>query len=92
MQEQRKPCEFDDVGVQRAVLSLALAVYPMHALAIPAITRRISCGDAAKRAVRVLESVGLLEEVRGCFRPSAAALHLEQLEMARLGQDRSGVE
>jgi hypothetical protein len=89
MQEQTKPCEFDDVDVQQAVLSLALAVYPMHCLAIPAITRRVRCGDATKRAVRVLESVGLLEEVQGCFRPSAAALHLEQMEMA---QARSGVE
>lgn len=49
-----------DAAVQRAVLAMALAVYP-HWRTIIELAREIDCGDAVERAVRDLVGLGALE-------------------------------
>lgn len=67
-----------DRGTQRTVLALALAAHP-KSLTIPDLAREIDQGDAVERAVRDLVGVGLLEAGGISIKPSAAALHFEQL-------------
>jgi hypothetical protein len=69
-----------DAAVQRAVLALALAMYP-HWRTIPELTREIHCGDAVERACRDLVGIGLLECRGVSIRPTAAAAHFERLEL-----------
>lgn len=67
-------------GVQRAVLSLVLDAHP-NPLTIPAIASEIGQGDAAERAIRELVGVGLLECSGITVRPTAAAVHFDNLDL-----------
>ncbi len=72
----RRACA--DTVVQRAVMAMALAVYPMWRT-IPELGRKIDCGDAAERAVRDLVGIGLLECRGVSIRPTLAAIHFDRL-------------
>lgn len=69
-----------DAAVQRAVLTLALAMYP-HWRTLPELAREIHCGDAVERACRDLVGLGLLECRGVSIRPTLAAAHFERLDL-----------
>jgi hypothetical protein len=66
------------VAVQRAVLSLVLAAHPTP-LTIPSLAREIDAGDAVEAAVRDLVGAGLLECSGIRVKPTAAAIHFDNL-------------
>lgn len=68
------------VATQRAVLSLVLDAHPKP-VTIPDLAREINAGHAVEVAVRDLVGVGLLECNGITVRPSAAALHFDDLEL-----------
>jgi hypothetical protein len=75
MQDQRSPRS--DFAAQRAVLSLAREAHP-KSLTIPELAAEI---DQAERAVVDLVGAGLLDCRGISTQPSAAALHIERLEL-----------
>lgn len=78
MQDDLTSHELDNAAVQKAVLRLVLASFPISQT-IPAIANRIDGGDAVEHAVAVLVEVGLLERRRASIRPTSAALHFDLL-------------
>ncbi len=62
---------------QRAVLALVLDAHP-NPLTIPGLAREIDTDDV-EAAVRDLVNIGLLECGGISIRPSAAAVHFDQL-------------
>jgi len=80
MQANRMPPRLcADLGIQRAVLALALAPYP-HWRTIPELAREIDCGDAVERACVDLVGIGLLECRGVSIRPTLAAILCHQLD------------
>jgi predicted transcriptional regulator len=61
-------------------MALALDVYP-YWRTTHELKREVDCGQAVTRAVHVLIEVGLLERRNKSVRPTAAAVHLERLEL-----------
>ncbi len=70
-----------DSAVQRAVLALALAMYPHWRTIIELAAREIDCGDAVERAVRDLVGIGLIECRGISIRPTRAAAHFDRLKL-----------
>jgi hypothetical protein len=80
---RRDPC--GQASVQRAVMTLALSMYP-HWSTVRELKREIDCGAAVTSAIRMLIEVGLLERAetpkkRTSVRPTEAAAFLERLRL-----------
>lgn len=70
----------DRIPLQRAVMALALEVYP-HWRTIPELAREIGSRGALTRAVLDLIGRGLLEHHGSAVRPTKPIAHLERLEL-----------
>jgi hypothetical protein len=77
------PNQTDDLDAQRIVLTQVLAMHPTH-LPIPKLVSVITAGskefadsDNYERAIRDLNSVGLLDCPGGVVTPTPAALHAD---------------
>lgn len=82
MQANRKRRHWpaDRITLQRAVMALALEVYP-HWRTIPELAREIGSYGALTRAVLDLIGRGLLESHGTAVRPTKAIAHLEWLRL-----------
>lgn len=69
-----------ELAVQRAVMALALAVYP-HWRTGRELSREIPCGRLVREAIGSLIAIGLLERRGTSVRPTEAAAHLERLKL-----------
>jgi len=70
----------DRIPLQRAVMALALEIYP-HWRTIPELGREIGNGGALTRAVLELIGLGLLENHGSAVRPTKAIAHFERLRL-----------
>lgn len=70
----------DRIPLQRAVMALALEVYP-HWRTIPELAREIGSYEALTRAILELITLGLLESHGTAVRPTKAIAHLERLKL-----------
>lgn len=70
----------DRIPLQRAVMALALEVYP-HWRTIPELAREIGSYGALTRAVLELIKLGLLENHGSAVRPTKAIATLERLRL-----------
>ena len=70
----------DRIPLQRAVMALALEVYP-HWRTIPELAREIGASGALTRAVLELIGLGLLENHGSAIRPTKPLAHFERLEL-----------
>jgi predicted transcriptional regulator len=61
-------------------MALALDVYP-YWRTTQELKREIDCDAVVTRAIHALIEVGLLERRNKSVRPTAAAVHLERLEL-----------
>ena len=77
---KRRRWPADRIPHQRAVMALALEVYP-HWRTIPELAREIGPSGALTRAVLELITLGLLEHHGSAIRPTKPIAHLERLEM-----------
>lgn len=68
------------IPLERAVMALALEVYP-HWRTIPELAREIGSSGALTRAVIELIGLGLLENHGSAVRPTKAIAHLERLRL-----------
>jgi hypothetical protein len=80
MQANRMPRSVrGDEAVQRAILALALAVYPRYRT-IPELRREIGDEDAVERAISSLIGYGLLTLHGTTLLPTKAAFHCHRLD------------
>ncbi|HXR60640.1 MAG TPA: hypothetical protein VN732_04875 [Solirubrobacterales bacterium] len=70
----------DRLPLQRAVMALALEVYP-HWRTIPELAREIGSYGALTRAVLELTKLGLLENYGSAVRPTKPIAVLERLNL-----------
>jgi hypothetical protein len=70
----------DRIPLQRAVMALALEVYP-HWRTIPELAREIGAYGALTRAVLELITLGLLENHGSAVRPTKPIATLERLRL-----------
>jgi hypothetical protein len=70
----------DRIPLERAVMALALEVYP-HWRTIPELAREIGAYGALTRAVLELIGGGLLENHGSAVRPTKPIAHLERLRL-----------
>lgn len=70
----------DRIPLQRAVMGLALEVYP-HWRTIPELAREIGGSGALTRAVIEMIGAGLLENHGSAIRPTKPIAHLERLKL-----------
>lgn len=82
MQTNRKRRHWpaDRIPLQRAVMALALEIYP-HWRTIPELAREIGSRGALTRAVLDLIGRGVLESHGSAVRPTKAVAFLERLEL-----------
>jgi hypothetical protein len=77
---KRRHWPADRIHLQRAVMALALEVYPLWRT-IPELAREIGSYGALTRAVLELIKLGLLENHGSAVRPTKSVAHLERLEL-----------
>jgi hypothetical protein len=70
----------DRIPLQRAVMALALEIYP-HWRTIPELAREIGPSGALTRAVIEVIGLGLLENHGSAIRPTKPIAHLERLSL-----------
>lgn len=70
----------DRIPLQRAVMALALEVYPRWRT-IPEIAREMGNGGALSRAILELIKLGLLESYGSAIRPTKAIAHFDRLKL-----------
>lgn len=68
------------VPLQRAVMGMALEIYP-HWRTIPELAREIGASGALTRAILDLIKLGLLENYGSAVRPTRAIAHMERLKL-----------
>lgn len=77
---KRRHWPADRIPLQRAVMALALEIYP-HWRTIPELAREIGSYGALTRAVLDLISRGLLESHGSAVRPTKPIAHFERLAL-----------
>jgi predicted transcriptional regulator with HTH domain len=77
---RRRHWPADRIPLQRAVMALALEVYP-HWRTIPELAREVGSYGALTRAVLELIGMGLLESHGSAVRPTKPVAHLERLRL-----------
>jgi hypothetical protein len=68
-----------DLAVERAILALAMAVYPVLCT-VPELARKIGDRDAVERATESLVEHGVIRMHGNTLIPTPAALHCHRLE------------
>jgi hypothetical protein len=68
------------IPLQRAVMAMALEIYP-HWRRIPELAREIGASGALTRAILDLIKLGLLENYGSAVRPTKAIAHMEGLKL-----------
>ena len=77
---RRRHWPADRIPLQRAVMALALEIYPQWRT-IPELAREIGHRGALTRAILELIGLGLLENHGTAVRPTKAVAHLERLRL-----------
>jgi hypothetical protein len=77
---KRRHWPADRIPLERAVMALALAIYPQWCT-IPQLAREIGHRGILTRAVLELIRLGLLESHGSAIRPTKPIAHLERLEL-----------
>ncbi len=70
----------DRIPLQRAVMALALEVYPLWRT-IPELAREMGNGGSLTRAILELIKLGLLESYGSAIRPTKAIAHFDRLKL-----------
>lgn len=77
---RRRQWPGERIHLQRAIMALALEVYP-HWRTIPELAREIGHRGVLTRAVLDLIGLGLLESHGSAVRPTKPVAHLERLKL-----------